>query len=144
MHGYQTSNNGIKESTHGCEYCITSHILIFGGYVKGRESLYFQVVIWVHIILNHIDTRIFLPRYKGSCMYINLSALKTKNTCLIFSKIHIPYWFLENVKSSLQMPGLYIKRITPVQYWLRLHHPFTNWVLKWPSTLAGGFDPVLD
>ena len=60
-------NNGIKEPTHGYQNCNTSQILIFGGYVKVRESLYTRVIIWVNTILNHIDTREFLPRYEGSC-----------------------------------------------------------------------------
>ena len=33
-------DNGIKEPTHGYQNCNTSQILIFGGYVKVRESLY--------------------------------------------------------------------------------------------------------
>ena len=33
-------DNGIKEPTHGYQNCNISQILIFGGYVKVRESLY--------------------------------------------------------------------------------------------------------
>ena len=47
-------NNVIKEPTRGYENCNTSQILIFGGYVKVRESLYTQVIIWIKTILNHI------------------------------------------------------------------------------------------
>ena len=61
-------NNGVKEPTHGYQNCNTNQILIFGGYVKVRESLYTQVIIWVNAILNYIDTRLTLPRYESSCM----------------------------------------------------------------------------
>ena len=87
MHGYQTSNNGIKEPTHGCENCTISQILIFDIDIDIWRGVYFRIVIWVHIILNLIDTRFILPRYKGSCMVYKSSALKTKNTC----QIPIPY-----------------------------------------------------
>ena len=40
-------NNGIKEPTRGYQNCIASQILIYGGYLKFRESLYTQVIIWV-------------------------------------------------------------------------------------------------
>ena len=46
-------NNGINEPTHG--YHNTSQNLTFCGYVKVRESLYTQVLIWVTTILNDID-----------------------------------------------------------------------------------------
>ena len=60
--------NDIKETTCGHQNCHTSQILIFGGYVKAREPLFTQIIIRVNAILNHIDTRVFLPRYEGSCM----------------------------------------------------------------------------
>ena len=44
--------------------CSTSHILIVGGFVKVRESLYTRVIIWVHTMLNHVDTTVILD----SCM----------------------------------------------------------------------------
>lgn len=34
--------------------CYADHILIFGGYVKVRESQYIWVIIWFNIILNRI------------------------------------------------------------------------------------------
>ena len=37
-------NNGIKEATRGYQTCNTSQILIFGGYVTVRESLYAPVI----------------------------------------------------------------------------------------------------
>ena len=55
-------DNGIKEPTHGYQNCNTSQILIFGGYVKVRESLYTWVIIYVNTILNHIDIRVILSR----------------------------------------------------------------------------------
>ena len=62
-------NNGIKVFTCGYWNCNTNQILIFGGYVKVRESLYTLVIIGVHNnILNHTDTWTILPRDEGSCM----------------------------------------------------------------------------
>jgi hypothetical protein len=58
--------HGIKEPTGGHQNCITNHMLIVGGYVKVRESLYTQITIWVNTILSHIDTRVVLHRYESS------------------------------------------------------------------------------
>ena len=55
-------SNGKKEPTHGYQNCNTSQILIFGGYLKVRESLCTQVLIWVNTILTISDTRVILPR----------------------------------------------------------------------------------
>ena len=49
--------NGIKELTRRYQNCNTSQILLFGGYVKVRESLYTRASIWVTTILSHIDSR---------------------------------------------------------------------------------------
>ena len=46
----------------------SSQILLFGGYVKVKESFYTRVIIWVITILNHIDTTAILPRYEDSCL----------------------------------------------------------------------------
>ena len=50
--------HGIKEPTYGYQNHNTNQILIFGGYVKVRESLYTRIIIWVNTILNHIDTKL--------------------------------------------------------------------------------------
>jgi hypothetical protein len=39
-----------------------------GGYLKIREYLCMQAIIWVNTIQNHIDIWLILPRYVGSCM----------------------------------------------------------------------------
>ena len=52
--------------------CNTTQILKFGGYAKGRESLYTQVIIWVNTILNHIDTGMILHMYESSCIIYRL------------------------------------------------------------------------
>ena len=57
-----------KNLPMGLKNYSTSQILISGGHVKGIESLYTQVIIWVNSILNHIDSKAVLPRYEGSCM----------------------------------------------------------------------------
>ena len=48
--------------------CNSGRIFIFGGYVKMRESLCTQVIIWDSLILNHIYIGVIFPRYEGSCM----------------------------------------------------------------------------
>ena len=57
-------NNGIKEPTCGYQNCKSCQILIFGGYIKVRESLYTLIIIWFNTFVNHIDTRAILPRYE--------------------------------------------------------------------------------
>ena len=57
--------NGIKEPTHGYLNSNTSQILIFGGYVKVRESLHTQGLSWVKTIVCHIDTTAILLEYEG-------------------------------------------------------------------------------
>ena len=61
-------NSGIQKPTSGYQNCNTNRVLIFDGYLKVRESLNIRVIIWVNTILNHIDTRVILPRYESSCM----------------------------------------------------------------------------
>ena len=73
-------NHGIKEPTHGYQNSNTSQILIFGEYVKVRESLYTQVIIWVDNIMNHIDTRVILPRYEGLYIVYRPKWYQKKNT----------------------------------------------------------------
>jgi hypothetical protein len=51
-------NNGIKEPTRRYQNCNTNQTLIFGSYVKVRESLYTRIIIWVDTIPNHIDIRV--------------------------------------------------------------------------------------
>ena len=67
-------NNGIKEPTHGYQICNTNHIFILGGYLRLKKSLYTQVIIWISVILNHIDTKVILHRY-DTCM---------KSCCMIY------------------------------------------------------------
>ena len=65
---YSTSTNGVKEHTRGHQGCNTNQILVLGGNLTTRESLYARVSIGVGITLNHIGTRVILSRYEGSCM----------------------------------------------------------------------------
>ena len=60
-----------KNLPMGIENCDTSQMKIFGGYVKVRESLYTRVIIWVHTILNHIDTRAIWLGLKVLAWYID-------------------------------------------------------------------------
>ena len=67
----------IKVPTRMYPNCNINQILIYGGYVKRRASLFIQVIIWVNFILNHIDSRMIIPRYESSCM------------------VYRPEWYLE-------------------------------------------------
>ena len=42
--------------------------MVYGGYLKVKNSLYTRVIIWVNTILNYLDTRTILPRYERSYM----------------------------------------------------------------------------
>jgi hypothetical protein len=44
-------SNDIKEPTHGNQNCYNTQILIFGGYVKVKESLHIRISVWLSIIL---------------------------------------------------------------------------------------------
>ena len=78
-------NNGIKESTHKYQNCNTIQLMIFGVYIKMRESLYTQVIIWVNTILNHIDTMAISPRYEVSCMVYRPNGIK--HTLLVLKNV---------------------------------------------------------
>jgi hypothetical protein len=54
MHRFQY---GIKEPYHRYKNCNTSQILIFGGYLKVKESLYTRVNIWVNTIAKHTNIK---------------------------------------------------------------------------------------
>ena len=69
--------NGIKETTHGYQIRNTSQI---SGYVKVRESLYTQILVWVNTILKHIDTRANLPRYESCCLVYRPGWYRKRNT----------------------------------------------------------------
>ena len=63
--------------------CNISQILILGGYLKMKESLYIQVIVWVNTILNHIDTRSLSPRCENSRM------------------VHILEWYWNKISSNI-------------------------------------------
>jgi hypothetical protein len=74
--------NDINEPTHGYhQNCNTSEMVIFGGYVKVRESLYTRVIICVNTFLNHIDTKAILPQCEGQTL--------------------IPYWYKIKIKREI-------------------------------------------
>ena len=54
-----------------------------------REYLYIRLIIRVNTILNHIDTRVILPRYESSSWYIEQNDMENKIT----HEIPIPYWY---------------------------------------------------
>ena len=57
---------------------MTSQILIFGGYLKVRKSLYTQIILWVYTILKDTKTKEFLIGLKVLAWYIHLM-ISTKN-----------------------------------------------------------------
>ena len=61
-------NKSIKEPFRGYQICNTNQILIFGGYVKARESLHIRVIIWVNTILNCTNTSTILLMYESICV----------------------------------------------------------------------------
>lgn len=65
MHGI---NNGIKEPTYEDKNHNTNQILIFGRYLKVKESLYTHVIVWVNIVPNNIKNITLLHRSECSCM----------------------------------------------------------------------------
>jgi hypothetical protein len=70
MHGILNQHQviSIKELISGYQNYNTNQILIFGGYVKVRGSLYSRTITWINIILSHIDIRVTFPRYECFCM----------------------------------------------------------------------------
>jgi hypothetical protein len=54
--------------------------LIFGEYVKVRESSHTWLIIWVITILNHIDTRQFCLGLKVLAWYTDPNGIQYKNT----------------------------------------------------------------
>lgn len=68
MESITNINNNIKERTRWYQNYTTNQILIFGGDVKERESLYTLIFNWVYTIQNHIDTKVILLRYGSSYM----------------------------------------------------------------------------
>ena len=52
---------------------------MFDGYVEVRESLYTRVIIWVHTILDHIDTRVICLGMKVLAWYFDPNGIKIRN-----------------------------------------------------------------
>ena len=72
--------------------------MIFDGYIKIRESLYTWVIFWINIILEHVETRVIIPRFEDSCMvYRPKWCQKKKNPSnthtLLVSKKKLPKWY---------------------------------------------------
>jgi hypothetical protein len=69
MHGINKQYQGWYQRTYPkYQNLNTSQMLLFGGYIKIRESLHTQLYIWVNTILNYIDTTVNLPRHENSCI----------------------------------------------------------------------------
>ena len=75
-------------------------MVIFGGYVKVRESLYTWEIIWVNTFLNHIDTRGDSPQSEGQTL--------------------IPTWYEKKKKKwnpHYRYPNGTKKKSIPDQHW---------------------------
>ena len=102
---------GIKEPTQRHHNFNTNQNLMFGGYVKVRESLYTRVIIWVNMSMTIFVLVQFYPSMKVQawCIYLNGTGKKMlSNTCtLLLSK---------NATSSLKILEGYLIRTILVQY----------------------------
>ena len=87
-----------KELTHGQNY-HTIQILIYDRHVE-RKSLYAWGNIRVNTILNHIDTRMIMPRYEGLFMVYKPEWYQKRK----YRQISIPYLISKKAKSSLDIP----------------------------------------
>ena len=103
-------SNGIEELVHGYQNSNTNQILIFGGYVKVRVSLYTQVIHWVNTILKHIDTRVILLRYESSCMVYRPEWYSKQKNCQIPIPILVKKY--EILVIDIQMV---LKKMMPIQ-----------------------------
>ena len=111
-----TSINGIKELIRGYQICNTSQLLIFGGYVCVRGSLYIQVIICVNIILDLIDIRTILLRCPSLLLwYIEPNGIGTK----ISSSFHT-LLLLKNVRSHYRYLSGITKRWYQFKRWFEL------------------------
>ena len=120
-------NNGIKEPTSGYQNYITTQILIFGGHVKVRESLFIRVIIWVYTISNHINTMAILPRYDYSCMiYINSNGVEDKNIAKYPYHVGIKMCEIKNLGFSICWEASNFKQLSCTyamgEDYLVLHH----------------------
>jgi hypothetical protein len=82
--------HGIKGPTCGYQNCNTIQILIFGRFVTVKASFYTRVIIWVNIIVNHINISTILPIYEGPCMLY---------TQMVFIKNAIKYSYPTIIKN---------------------------------------------
>lgn len=60
-------NNGIKNSICGYQNCDINQIMVFGGCIKMKITLYNGVINLVNTVLNLIDTIAIIPRHESSC-----------------------------------------------------------------------------
>lgn len=67
-------------------------MLRFGGHVKLTKHFCTQLIIWVDIILDHIDIGMILPRYEGSCIVYRSKWYQNK-TCEILIIDNLPKWY---------------------------------------------------
>lgn len=75
--------NSSQEPTHAYQNYNSSQILIFKGYLKVRESLYIQVIIWANTIPSQINTKAILD------LSMKVPARYEKQKC---PQPHIPNW----------------------------------------------------
>ena len=92
-------DNGIKEPTHGYQYCHISQILIFGGYVKVRSCVY------PCYCLGQYHSPVILGRFylgvKVLAWYIDPTGIKNKK----YYQLPIPYWHQKQQNPHYRYPN---------------------------------------
>ena len=112
-------NNSIKEPIRGYQNCNLNQILMFGEYVKMRESLYTRDIVWVNTILNHIDIRMILPSYESSCMMCTPKWYqRQKKYCQIFISIRA-----KNYEIFIIDTQMVLKKTIPIQHYCISNNP---------------------
>ena len=115
----------------GIKIIILVKYLIFGEYVKIRESLYTKFICWFTTILDHIATSLILfSRYEGSCMVLKLANTPSNTHTLVGTKkceisIQIPIWYK---KGQYQFNH-------SIKYVSKYHMVFTSLVVTFLATL---------
>jgi hypothetical protein len=105
--------NGINAPIYGCQNCNTN-VLVFGGYVKVGRSLHIQVIIWVNIIQNHIDTRVISLMYEDSWMVSKTKICSNTNMLLVSQNMKSSYKYVNGIKIRINLKK--IKKNTHTHY----------------------------
>ena len=87
--------------------------MIFDGYIKIRESLYTWVIFWINIILEHVETRVIIPRFEDSCMVYRPKWCQKK-------KKKKPFKYSYPIGIKKKITQMIWKNTIPYQHWYKL------------------------